>query len=90
MNDYVVFENIKANLIGVYRKNNLLLGLQIKRYIKILALWPPGSSLYRDKNKKLIFKVRGQAPCLTEPPSQLIITGIALPPVKGDVILAIL
>ena len=54
MNDYVVFENIKANLIGVYRKNNLLLGLQIKRYIKILALWPPGSSLYRDKNKKLI------------------------------------
>ena len=32
------------------------MGLQIKRRIKILALWPPGSSLYRDKNKKLILK----------------------------------
>ena len=33
---------------------------------------------------KLIFKVSGQAPCLTEPPSQLINAGIALPPVKGE------
>ena len=56
MNNYVVLENIKANLIGVYKKNNLLWRLQIKRYIKILALWPPGSSLFRDKNKKLILK----------------------------------
>ena len=38
-------------------------------------------SEYRDM--KLICKVRGQAPCLTEPPSQLINAGIALPPVKG-------
>ena len=33
---------------------------------------------------KLIFKVSGQAPCLTEPPSQLINAGIALSPVKGE------
>ena len=38
-------------------------------------------SLYRDM--KLIFKVRGQNPCLTEPPSQLLNAGIVLPPVKG-------